>query len=241
MSAIRAEVLKLLTVRSTYVVTLLLLALVAFMSYSTQLDAPVDAFSSPMFLEGELTSSIELASGFAVIVAILLVTHEYRYDTIAYTLAAARRRSIVFGAKLVTVGLYLAAVLSLVLVITAAAVTLGVNAAGYNLASQTIDLGDALWRFGLYSFGSVSLAYVIAMLLRSQVGSFVTFFMLLGLFEQLSRLVLHDKADYLPLTAMQSVLYPGALTLAQASIAVIAWLVIGGAVALVLFERRDAN
>jgi hypothetical protein len=89
--AIRAELRKLLTVRSTYLIFFGTLALNIVVSYWTS----GYKFTQPTgtnYLQSSAMSTITGMGFFVGLVPLLLITHEYRHNLIYYTLTANRRR-----------------------------------------------------------------------------------------------------------------------------------------------------
>ena len=107
--ALKAEFRKLLTVRSTYFITLFALALLTFISlyvegYKNGKDSV--AAGGSLYLAGSITQHSGILALFGAIVALLLLAHEYRYSTIVYTFTNARSRSKVLLAKMIVVFTY---------------------------------------------------------------------------------------------------------------------------------------
>lgn len=156
--AIRAEFRKLLTVRSTYVLTGLALAFVVFYAgYIQGYRLTGKDLLNPHLLSQDVVGAIgSLPLVFGVIIAILLMTHEYRYGTIMYTLTATNSRSKVLIAKIVALtvfGLVFTAAIGLLSPLVSLA---GVHLHGHGaaLAPQILDYHSLIWR-GLFNGWSV--------------------------------------------------------------------------------------
>ena len=260
MAAIKAEFRKLLSVRSTYIVTALVLLLVIFIAGYLEgwRLSPTD-LQSPDQIAGDVQGALNLCV-FGAIIAILLVTHEYRYNTIMYTLTSSNSRSKVLIAKILAVSAY-AVLLAVILGVVSPAVSvLGIHlhaytlppqvASAYTLAPQVIHAGTLAWQTLFYGWSYGMIGLLIAVLVRSQVGSIVALFLIPGLVETLLSQVLKQNAVYLPFTAMSEVIgaggdaaaaHGGVLTPTKAVIVVMCYLVVGWLVAWILFLRRDAN
>src|SRR6266536_1435332 len=140
-ATLRAEFRKLLTVRSTYIIALIAFALLGFVAFyiegfkngKEQVTAP----GANLFLAGSIMQHSTLLGIFGAIVALLLFTHEYRYNTIMYTLTIANSRSKVLIAKIITVLAYV-----LVLVVLGGALGLGAMIAGLHMAGQALPHQD---------------------------------------------------------------------------------------------------
>src|ERR1700690_121413 len=93
-AALKAELRKLLTVRSTYFILIVVLLLeVLFAFYISGWRATATDLHSSGALSSAVTDAVTAVSIFSALVALLLFTHEYRYNTIMYTLTASNSRS----------------------------------------------------------------------------------------------------------------------------------------------------
>ncbi len=239
--AIKAEFRKLLTVRSTFLITglaLLVIALVGGYVFGYKAGPSV---ADPTKLVNSYLGILSVVSAFASIVAILLLAHEYRYNTIMYSLAAANSRSKVLLAKVVAVTTYSAVFVFLAAVTLAAAVYAGVGLAGQSLATQEIYYADTLWRAFFYVWGTAMAGLMFAALIRNVVGAVASALLIPGTVESLLGLILKDNTRFLPFNAIQQVLAADKLTPAHGALIFLAYLAVGGGVAWLLFVRRSAN
>ena len=240
----RAEMRKIWTVRSTYVIALLVLivavGIAGFWAYGYK-DVG-HAAKSPGVLLDLLYGGISTVGVFVTFIALLSVGHEYRYNTILYSLTNINRRSKLFVTKWLAVTLSALFVAAIALSLCGVGFYIGQHVHHINTMAQTMPGGDFVWRAAASIVGLVSLGYIIAMLLRSQVGAIAAFLVLPTTVESLLGLLLKDNIKYLPFTAVGnlSTIHPSpslstSLTIAAAYIAGF-WLL-----AYVLFLRRDAN
>jgi ABC-type transport system involved in multi-copper enzyme maturation permease subunit len=246
MAELKSEFRKLLTIRSTYYLlglTLFLVLLVGFYIEGYRLDAK--QLSDPMLLNNSVTDAISSLILFAGIVGLLLMTHEYRYNTIIYTLTASRSRSKVLAAKIIALSVFALIFVALVGILSPLMTDLGVHVARHTdlMAPQTINYGDVAWRLLYYSWAYVIAALMLAVIIRNQVAAIVSLF-LIPTVEALLTLLLKNNGVYLPFTALGAVVtHPsqGSITPARAALVFAAYLIVGWAVAWILFSRRDAN
>jgi len=259
MAALKAEFRKLLTVRSTYVIALVAFALLAFVSvyvegYKNGITTTLQGGS--LFLAGSIVQHSSLLSIFGAIVALLLATHEYRYNIIMYTLTLARRRSGVLVAKIVAVATYVL-VLSLAGgLVGLAGMLIGLHFSGYSLPPQDISLLTYLAKMLVYCEGWGLAGLLLGVLLRNQVAALAVLFIVPGTVEGLLGLLLKEHSVYLPFSALSQVISPPVLqgavprmaepaqiTLSPIAGALVfaAYLVVAWAIAWFLFLRRDAN
>jgi ABC-2 type transport system permease protein len=244
MPAIRAEVRKLLTVRSTYVITGLALALAGFLAfYVAGIKADAASVTDPNFLRG-VARGVEGVMGFFVgLVAILLVVHEYRYNTIMHTLTAARSRMDVFAAKIIVLSAFAAVAATLVLLVAVSFPTLGLMTRGMSLGTQHFDIVDALLRGVFFCWGWAMIGFILAIIIRSTAGAVTFLFIGPALLEQLLSLVLKENVAYLPFNILNQIVGEGRVTfgLTKTVSLFVLYVFIGWAVSLALFTRRDAN
>lgn len=251
-ATLKSEFRKLVTVRSTYILTALVLVGAMLLSYFI-FGREQEAFAStnPLFLRDAMYTMLGVFATFSAIVAILLVTHEYRYNLISYTLTAASRRTKVFAAKAIVLIGYTLVIGAVVAAIGYFGAKTGVASTGAVLAPQDIPVWTTIWQFGAYAVGYTLVGFVLGLLLRSVVGAIVLFFMF-PIAEQMMGLLLKENTKYLPFQALERIgATPGSqmagpatsgdLT-SLAALGVFAiYLAIAGIVALILFVRRDAN
>jgi ABC-type transport system involved in multi-copper enzyme maturation permease subunit len=201
---------------------------------------------NPQLLASDVLGGLNITV-FGAIVAILLVTHEYRYNIITYTLTASNSRIRVLLSKFVVMTIYSLILAVIVGVLSPLMSYLGIQAHGLTLTPQTLHIGDLVWRCLFYSWAYSSAGFVIAMLARNQVASIASLFLIPGLGEQLLGLLLLKKnVVYLPFTALNQVLQDGNigggnLSPGHAALLVTGYLAAGLLIAGVLFARRDAN
>lgn len=240
-AAIKAEFRKMLTVRSTYVIAGLSFALAIFLSfYIKGLKA-----AGPITSAGELAEVsmivVSILSGLLAIAGTLLVTHEYRNNTINYTLTAARSRTDVLLAKIAVISVFALALNVLAAVLAPALTVLGWSLQDVSFVHQHIDVWSLLWRVAFVGWAYAMLALVIAFIARNMVASIVALFLIPSTVEQLLGLLLKSKMAYLPFTALSGVLQTGQLSHATSALVVFIYIVVGFLVSWQLFWRRDAS
>lgn len=256
--ALKSEYRKLLTVRSSYVIAGIAMALMAFVSLYIEgyKNGPLNIVGAgaPVFLAHSIVQHANVLSLFGALVALLLLTHEYRYNTIMYSLTAANHRSKVLAAKAVAALTY-TFVLSLVgTAFGFLCMLLGLHLSGHALPAQTVDYVDYFRRLLFFCEGYTMAALFLAVVLRNQVAAIAVFFIVPNTVESLLSLLLKDKTVYLPFSALGQVIQPpalngvtheasllGSLTPGQGALVFLAYLVAAWIVAWVLFLRRDAN
>ncbi|HUB93289.1 MAG TPA: ABC transporter permease [Verrucomicrobiae bacterium] len=248
LSTAKAELRKLLTVRSTYLIALIVLGFDFLISwwakgYSVATNNPAALHSATTLSDAALTAVDALNLLYAII-AVLLVTHEYRYNTIMYTLTASKSRTRVFFAKLCVLSVLAIVFGAVVATLAPLLVRWGIAAHHLHLVPQSIVYSSIVWRLLFGSWGTVMLATIIAFIVRNQVGSFAVVFLLPSTVENLLRLWLRKKALYLPFSSINAVTGSTpdqSLSFTHAALVALAWIVGSAIVAWVLFLRRDAN
>jgi ABC-2 type transport system permease protein len=246
---LKAEFRKLLTVRSTYILTIVALILISifagfFEGYKGNTGSPASKLQPTAYVE-IVNNSIGMTIIFVAIIAILFVTHEYRYNTIMYTLTANVRRTKVLLGKLlasVSLGLAFGVVASLFAV---AVYRVGLAFRGAVLPSQDIDVLSLLGQVLFYCVSYVLIAVLIAVATRSVVAGIATFLIAPVTIEPLLSLVLKENAKYLPFTALDSTMgvsvSSNTLSTGVAMAVSAIYVLVGLAITWFLFVRRDAN
>lgn len=253
-NSLKADFRKLLTVRSTYFMTLIALALVTLVSgyfngYKKKFtDEPVGFV--PTELDGannyiHLVTSMNAATAavFISLIAILFVAHEYRYNTIMYTLTANASRVKVWLSKIITISIFGALLGTFISIYGVLATIVGLKLNGTDLPDQDFDLVSLGLKLLAYFVGYALLSTFIAFILRSLVGAIALYFVYPTLVEQsLGALLLKDNANYLTFKSLDSIIFPSAAMSANTALWVAGlWLLGIGALSLALFWKRDAN
>lgn len=246
-TALISEWRKLTTVRSTFVVgggVLFISALVAFLAYGR--NAGLLQLNDPNFMHDGALSTLNFVAIFPALVAVLLVTHEYRYNTIMHTLTATRNRIYVMLAKISVVTVYAVVLTLLVVIVTVGFGVLGASVSGQQMSPQDLNLTDLLARGLMFMWGYTMLGLLMAMLIRNQVASIVTLLALPTIGEGLMTLVLKSNIKYLPFQSLSAVMKPtqgvfGSQTSAAATATVLIYIAIGAIAVAILLNRRDAN
>ncbi len=254
LSLIKSETRKLFTIRSTYLLIALVLIMMLFFGFYVEgFKSAADATQDPARLNYEIFTALMNTMGFISILGLLLVTHEYRYNTINYTLTSSRSRTQTLLAKWLVMSI-VAIIATLVIgILTPTLVWLGVRVQGLTLVPQTLEIGNLLWRCLFYGWAFASAGVLVAVLIRNQVGAIITFLFGIGVVESLMGLLLKDNVIYLPFNALNQVVRAGPapsvkvgehlpyLSPGKAALLFLAYLLIGWVVAWILFLRRDAN
>lgn len=255
---LKSEFRKLLTVRSSYVIAGIALALLAFVSLyiSGYKNGPLNIVGpgEHVFLAYSLVQHANVLSIFGALVAMLLLTHEFRYNTIMYSLTIINRRSKVLAAKIIAVLTYTFALSLVGTIFGFLCMIVGLSLSGHTLPPQTIDYFDYFRKLLFFCEGYSMAALFLAAVLRSQVATIAVFFIVPGTVENLLGLLLKDKTVYLPFSALNQVIQPpalagltpessplGSLTPGQGALVFLAYLVVAWIIAWILFLRRDAN
>jgi ABC-type transport system involved in multi-copper enzyme maturation permease subunit len=241
--AMKAEIRKLLTVRSTYIMLLVALLLGGFINYWVVGYKAGQDITDVHYLQNAVLVTVYNLSMFAGIVGILLMTHEYRYNTIYYALTSMRSRTKLLLAKTLAVCGYAVVYSVLLGAFSVLMVMLGLNIGNHELVAQSFQWGELLWRGLVYIFGITLIGLILAILIRNQIGTIVVYLFMPGTIEMLASLVLKDKAAYLPFTALTNIVAdkPVHLSYAASAFVVLSWVVGGWIIGWILFLRRDAN
>jgi ABC-2 type transport system permease protein len=259
MATYKAELKKIITIRSTYILAggfLLLCAFVAFYVHGYKDAASVAAggAQNKLFIA---TSIIQIANTLSVagaIIGLLLMAHEYRHNTIVYTLAASNSRTRVLLSKVAAILVFVFFYSLLAGIISLAMVYAGVALSGHSIAPQDINFVTFFAKvvFDCEAFALAGLLFAI--LIRNQVGAIAALFVLPNTIEGLLSLLLKHNSVYLPFTALAQVTQPPSLTTpgvneaangylspAKGALVFLAYIVAGYLIAWYLFLKRDAN
>lgn len=252
---LRAEFKRLITIRSSYIITLLAVAFVILFDFLTGYKTHSSAYSPNNF---DTHAYIQAAFGainvsaiFAAILAILVMAHEYRYSMIIYSLTITRRRSKVLLAKMIIVALYAAIIAIPICLIGIASFKFGVNLQHAALPPQEFNapyiLGRAMYFIVAYSLAGL----LFSTLIRNLAASVATLFIVPGILESLLALLIKSKNQYLPFTSLKEVVVdpgeiPPRIHLLQtdhtlrSALTFLVYLVVGWAITWYLFVKRDA-
>lgn len=249
-ASLRSEFKKLLTVRSTYFTTAFVLALTLFISIFVYGYKEARPAADPLFVADLLYQVLGLVAMAGVILSILLVAHEYRYNTITYTFTLSRRRLSVLLSKVIVMFSYTAVVAAAMLIIAYLGGKFGISLHHAVLAPQHFNVGEAIAQYFAYTWGYVLSGIILAVIIRGLVGSFVAYF-LIPTAESILSLIIKGNTKYLPFRALdataaipnQQNIDMGLTTLSHmtAFIVTCAYLGFFGLIAVILFVKRDAN
>jgi ABC-2 type transport system permease protein len=243
---LKSEFKKLLTVRSTYIVTGLVLAFLCFIAFYVEgWRMKPNMLHDPNTLASDVFGGLSL-SVFGAIIAILLMTHEYRYNTIIYTLTSSNSRSRVLLSKVIVVSCYALFLTVLIGVISPVASYLGIHAAGHSLVPQTLHYSNIIWRSLFYGWAYSIAGLLFAVIIRIQVGAIVALFVIPGVVESLLAQLLNKNSVYLPFTALTNVIGDTGIkniTISPAKGAAVfaIYLAVGWIIAWYLFLKRDTS
>lgn len=248
LATIKSEIRKLFTVRSTYF--LMAIALVLTMLFAFYFEGykgntgSAASMLAPTALQEIVGNGAGLGVMFIAIIAILFMAHEYRYNTIAYTLTLNTRRSKVLLSKLLVISGF-----AVIFGLIAAGVALGGYMLGLSLRdavlpAQEFDAIVQIARVAFYYVGYAILGILIACLVRSVVAAVSTLLLYSAIVEPLLSLLLRDNTKYLPVTALDSTvgaaMVPNMLSANAALLVSTAYLVGGLIITWILFVKRDA-
>jgi ABC-2 type transport system permease protein len=168
MASIKAEFRKLWTVRSTYVLFLVAFLLVMiFAFYAEGIKAAPASVHDTGKLASEITNAIMTVSLIGALAGVMLMTHEYRYNTIMYTLTASNSRLKTLVAKVLAVTAF-SVIFTLTFALLSPLMTwIGLSIKGMHLDPQHIDLFSVAWRALFVGWAFQMVGLVSAVLLRN--------------------------------------------------------------------------
>lgn len=252
-SLIKAEFRKLFTIRSTYITTAVALLIIIFVNFYVLGMRGGEMLKVPTHLSDNILNTISTTTIFVSLIALLLVAHEYRYNTIMYTLTRSNSRSKVLAAKIVAITVYTVGFVLVVSVLTPLLIYLGASVKHLTLGPQTLHYADLLWRVMFVGLGNAWVGLLLAVLIRNQVGALFALFLIPTTVETLLTLLLKQWAVYLPFSALHEVVNTaphsaegtpfvvGHLSPIRGALVFTVYLVVGWGIGWFLFSRRDAN
>ena len=245
-ATLKSEFRKLFTVRSTYAIFIISLALVAlFAGFGDGYKATTSGLQNPEMLMSESSNAIVFVGLILAFAGLLLVGHEYRYNTIMYTLTASNRRIKVLLAKFVTVSVFAIAAGLIMGMFSPLCTIIGTHLHHYHMVAQHFDYWSVIWRCAFVGWGYSMYAFILIFIMRNQIGSIVTFLLIPLIGESIIGHIFTKSNNYMPFTMLQAVSSPHELgnntTTAHAAMVALTYIVVGLIVGAVLFVRRDAN
>jgi ABC-2 type transport system permease protein len=247
---LRAELRKLRTVRSTYIVSILALVIIALVAFYVEGWRGLSGSPASQLTGGALgeiiINTVSTSAIFVSIIAILFMAHEYRYNTIMYTLTAANSRTKVLLAKIMVIAGFTGVFTVIAAIVGVASYMLGLSVRDAELPVQTISIWSVLGRVLFYCVANALAGLLFAALLRNIVAAVAVFFIGTSTVEPLLGIVLKEKAAYLPFMSLQQVVTPGivegaTMSAGKAALIFTCYLIIGWVITWWLFLRRDAN
>lgn len=241
MNTIAAELRKLLTVRSTYMIAAIGLLLAALLAFFVEGWNGGASALMPDKLQNALLTVGGLVGVFTALLGILQIAHEYRYNTISYALTNTNSRSKLLLAKLVTIVVFSILLALVTLVVGVIAMFVGLALRDYSLAPQQVEWWSVMWRVLSVAIGFGITGLVLGLLFRNIVGAVVTLFLMPSMVEPLLSLWIKDNARFLPFTASDQIIVPARLNSLEALGIFSLWIAVGLVVAWILFYQRDAG
>jgi ABC-2 type transport system permease protein len=246
-NSLKAELRKIYTVRATYGVLLFCLAVMCIFAFWVEGYKAGDgsrAVTDVHKIAFLIRDAVGNLAFFGGLVGILAMAYEYRYNTIMYTLTASKSRLRILISKVFAVSIFSVFFTLFVTIMVLILMFIGISIKGLSLSHQELPL-DIIWRALFTSWGYAMAGLLLASLIRQQVGAIAAFFAIPIFIEQLAGLALKDNRIYLPFTALGQVTISegvkNALSPGKAAVVFSIYLIIGWAIAAVLFLRRDAN
>lgn len=245
-AALKSEFRKLLTVRSTYVICGLSLLIVMF--YAGFIEGVKGSAqylaTTPGLLANESRGAILFVGIILAFAGLLLVGHEYRYNSIMYSLTSQNHRYKILLAKFVVVTVFALCTSLFITFFSPLCTMIGAAISGHQIGPQVYHVWDVVWRCLFIGWGYAMFAFLLVAIMRNQIGAIVTFLLVPLVGEGILTLLLKENAKYMPFRALQSVaessMAQGVSSIHQAGV-VLVYVAVGLLVGFVLFSRRDAN
>jgi ABC-type transport system involved in multi-copper enzyme maturation permease subunit len=253
MTSVKAELKKVLTVRSTYAISLFFLILLGIASFYGQGYKLPAKDINQLFLAGNITMVSNITSVAGALIALLLMAHEYRYNTIVYSLTAANRRSKLLASKVIVIMGFVFVYSIVAAALSFGLTILGAMAAGHSIPPQDINYLTFLAKVVFFCESYALVGLLVPTLVRNMQASVAILFIVPNTLEQLLGLVIKDPEKWLPFMSLAQVVEPPVLAgpkgrISQnlvspehGAVVFLIYLLIGWAITWYLFLRRDAS
>jgi ABC-type transport system involved in multi-copper enzyme maturation permease subunit len=203
-AAMKSEIRKLLSLRSTYVIFGMAMLLTLVMNGWVMGYKHGQVGST--LLTGVISSTFQGTSFLLGLIVLLQVTQEYRYNTIYYTMTLSRSRTAIFLSKILVATLVMFVGAAILMAAGVASCMVGVAISGDSIGVQNIAWSSLLPHGAVYVWGAGMYALLIGFILRNQVGTIVLYIFGINVAEQLLSLLLKSNAGYLPFRALDGAL-----------------------------------
>jgi ABC-type transport system involved in multi-copper enzyme maturation permease subunit len=247
LSELKAEFKKVFSIRSTYIILALMLALVIFFGfYVGGWHADKLSLIDHGWLFKVSQQAISFLSIFPALIGLLLLTHEFRYNLSAYSLTLSNNRSKVLAAKIIVISLIAVFATAIIGSLSPLLADWGIHAHHLTFVHQYFSVGSIAWRGLVFGWGYAMAGLVIATLIRNQIGAIVVLFIVPNTVEGLLSLLLKSNSVYMPFSALHTMLGVGqniqkaSITPLSAMFVFLGYLIVSWIVAWILFLRRDA-
>ncbi|HUP26202.1 MAG TPA: ABC transporter permease [Candidatus Limnocylindrales bacterium] len=208
-AAVRSELRKLLTVRSTYLVLGILVLFIAFGGFY------IEGYSGSGVLPDnhKLVNAVfggaaNIMPQMIAIVVVLLMAHEYRYNLINYSLTLTNSRTKFLAAKFLVASVFTVIATVVGVLLTMGLTYLGLKLKGTAIPHQDLALWTVLWRTVAFSLGYSLFGLALVTLIRNLTAVIFILFAGVGITELLLGMVLKNKTDYLPFRALSRLIQP---------------------------------
>jgi ABC-type transport system involved in multi-copper enzyme maturation permease subunit len=250
---LKAEFRKILTVRSTYAISLFFLILLGIASFYGQGYKATTAGLNQLFLAGNITMVANITSIAGALIALLLMAHEYRYNTIVYSLTAVNRRSKLLASKFMAVFCFVFVYSILATLLSFGLTVLGAAIAGHHIPPQDINYLTFFGKVLFFCEGYSLVGLLIPTLIRNMQASVAVLFVVPNTLEQLLGLVIKDPEKWLPFMSLAQVIEPPILpgpkghvqsnpvSPEHGAVIFLIYLIIGWVIGWYLFIRRDSS
>lgn len=260
LSSLRSEFRKIFSIRSTFVcilIAILYMGIYDFyvVGYRAAAKHRGDFFVNYhsvhyIFLEVVKSGGLYPPVLFGSIVAVLLMAHEYRYNTIMYTLTSSNSRSKTLLAKFTAVTGFSILFGLMISVIAPSFTYLGMHIANISTVGQVFYFKQFIFRVLFYTWAYSMIGLLLAIFFRNIVASILALFIIPVAIEPLVGLLLTtNQQQYMPFNALSSVLDNGTsvvvsgnvISASTSTLVVLTYLIVLWLIAWVSFIRRDAN
>lgn len=248
-ATLKSEFLKLLTVRSTYIVLGLTYALVVlfafyFEGYKGNTGSAASLLDVTAYKE-IVNNAAGLGVLFISIITATFMAHEYRYGLIMYTLTANTKRTQVYLAKLFVASVFGVIAGCMTVLFAIICYRFGVAVRGADLPAQDFNILSEFGGIAFYYACYALIGVIVTILTRSIVVAIGVLLIFPTTVEPLLGIVFKDNAKYLPFTAIDSTVgasvSENTLSTSNAMVVSLIYIAVMSLITWLIFMRRDAN
>lgn len=246
---LKSEFRKLFTIRSTYILLLVAAVIIIlldffFEGYKGNTGSAASQLA-PTALKEVISNTSGMVVMFIALITVLFMGHEYRHNTIMYTLTANSRRSQVLLAKTIVASVVGIGTGFILVAFGLACYFVGIDLRNGVLPTQELNVLEQIGKLTVYFGWYALIGLLITVILRNLIGVIAFLLIFPTTVEPLIGLLLKKNAAYLPFASIDNIIGASMIqhniSTARSVIVIGIYFAALWIVAWLLFLRRDAN